>query len=85
MARRCAFPTPIADMTCGLFTVIGILASLHARDRRGRGQFIDMSLQEGQMTWLANYAAEYFAEGIDPPRRGNRHPQGCALRSGARP
>ena len=69
------FPTPIADMTCGLFTVIGILAALHARATRGRGQFIDMSLQEGQMTWLANYAAEYFAEGIDPPRRGNRHPQ----------
>jgi len=69
------FPTPIADMTCGLFTVIGILAALRARDRSGVGQFIDMSLQEGQMTWLANLAAEYFAEGLDPPRRGNRHPQ----------
>jgi len=69
------FPTPIADMTCGLFTVIGILAALRNRDRSGAGQFIDMSLQEGQMTWLANLAAEYFAEGSDPPRRGNRHPQ----------
>lgn len=69
------FPTPIADMTCGLFTVIGILAALRARDQSGAGQFIDMSLQEGQMTWLANLAGEYFAEGNDPPRRGNRHPQ----------
>ncbi|MDE2776362.1 MAG: CaiB/BaiF CoA-transferase family protein [Chloroflexota bacterium] len=69
------FPTPIADMTCGLFTVIGILAALRARDQSGVGQFIDMSLQEGQMTWLANLAGEYFAEGTDPPRRGNRHPQ----------
>ena len=69
------FPTPIADMTCGLFTVIGILAALRARDSSGFGQFIDMSLQEGQMTWLENYAGEYFAEGVDPPRRGNRHPQ----------
>ncbi len=69
------FPTPIADMTCGLFTVIGILASLQARARSGAGQFIDMSLQEGQMTWLENYAGEYFADGQDPPRRGNRHPQ----------
>ncbi|MCY3833373.1 MAG: CaiB/BaiF CoA-transferase family protein [Chloroflexi bacterium] len=69
------FPTPMADMTCGLFTVIGILAALRSRDRSGVGQFIDMSLQEGQMTWLANLAAEYFAEGVDPPRRGNRHPQ----------
>ena len=69
------FPTPIADMTCGLFTVIGILAALRTRDQGGGGQFIDMSLQEGQMTWLANLAGEYFAEGTDPPRRGNRHPQ----------
>ncbi|RMF81584.1 MAG: CoA transferase [Chloroflexi bacterium] len=69
------FPTPIADMTCGLFTLIGILAALQARHTTGRGQFIDMSLQEGQMTWLENYAGEYFATGEDPPRRGNRHPQ----------
>lgn len=69
------FPTPIADMTCGLFSVIGILSALRARDQNGVGQFIDMSLQEGQMTWLANLAGEHFAEGTDPPRRGNRHPQ----------
>lgn len=69
------FPTPIADMTCGLFTVIGILAALRTRDLSGSGQFIDMSLQEGQMTWLANLAGEYFATDADPPRRGNRHPQ----------
>ena len=69
------FPTPMADMTCGLFTVIGVLAALRTRDQSGRGQFIDMSLQEGQMTWLENLAAEHFALGNDPPRRGNRHPQ----------
>jgi len=69
------FPTAIADMTCGLYTMIGILGALYARQTTGKGQFIDSSLQEGQITWLANYAAEYFAEGNDPPRRGNRHPQ----------
>ncbi|NWF70790.1 MAG: CoA transferase [Chloroflexi bacterium] len=69
------FPTPMADLTCGLFTLIGILAALHARQRSGRGQFIDQSLQEGQITWLDNYAGEYFATAQEPPRRGNRHPQ----------
>ena len=69
------FPTPIADMTCGIFTLIGVLAALHARNNSGEGQFIDSSLQEGQITWLENYAGEYFALGEDPPRRGNRHPQ----------
>ena len=69
------FPTPIADMTTGLFTLIAVLAALNARHSTGRGQFLDMSLQEGQITWLENYAGEYFALNEDPPRRGNRHPQ----------
>lgn len=69
------FPTPMADLTCGLFTLIGILSALYARERSGQGQFIDQSLQEGQLTWLDNYAGEYFASDQDPPRRGNRHPQ----------
>lgn len=69
------FPTPMADLTCGLFTLVGILSALLVRQRTGRGQFIDQSLQEGQITWLDNYAGEYFATNEDPPRRGNRHPQ----------
>lgn len=69
------FPTPIADMTTGLFTLIGILSALHARHQSGAGQFIDVSLLESQMTWLENYAGEYFADGTEPPRRGNSHPQ----------
>ena len=69
------FPTPIADMTTGLFTLIGMLAALHARHQSGQGQFIDVSLLESQLTWLENYAGEYFAEGVEPPKRGNSHPQ----------
>jgi crotonobetainyl-CoA:carnitine CoA-transferase CaiB-like acyl-CoA transferase len=69
------FPTPIADMTTGLFTLVGILTALHARNADGQGQFIDVSLLESQMTWLENYAGEYFALGEEPPKRGNAHPQ----------
>jgi len=69
------FPTPIGDMTCGLFTLIGILAAIEARHQTGVGQMLDMSLQEGQMTWLENYAGAYFATGEEPQQYGNRHPQ----------
>ena len=69
------FPTPIADMTTGMFTLTGILSALHARNRSSKGQFIDVSLLESQMTWLENYAGEYFATGEEPPRRGSAHPQ----------
>jgi formyl-CoA transferase/CoA:oxalate CoA-transferase len=58
-----------------LFTLIGILAALHARQQTGEGQVVDVSLLESQMTWLENYAGEYFAEGQEPARRGNSHPQ----------
>jgi len=69
------FLSPMADLTCGIFTLIGILAALHVRHTTGRGQFLDQSLQEGQLTWLDNYAGEYFATGEPPKRMGNRHPQ----------
>lgn len=69
------FPTPIADMTTGLFMLIGMLSALHVRHASGKGQFIDVSLLESQMTWLENYAGEYFATGENPPRRGSSHPQ----------
>ena len=69
------FPTPIADMTTGLFTLVGILAALNARHTSGEGQVIDVSLLESQMTWLENYAGEYFASGEEPDKRGNSHPQ----------
>ena len=69
------FLSPMADMTCGLFTLVGILTALRVREQTGRGQFIDQSLQEGQLTWLENYAGEYFATEKIPARMGNRHPQ----------
>jgi len=69
------FLSPMADLTCGLFTLIGILSALYSRERTGKGQFLDQSLQEGQITWLDNYAGEYFATGEPPARMGNRHPQ----------
>jgi crotonobetainyl-CoA:carnitine CoA-transferase CaiB-like acyl-CoA transferase len=69
------FPTALADMTTGLFCLVGILAALEARHRTGRGQLLDTSLVESQVTWLGNCAGEYFATGEDPPRRGNAHPQ----------
>ena len=69
------FLSPMADMTCGLFTLVGILAALRVREQTGHGQFIDQSLQEGQLTWLENYAGEYFSTEKVPVRMGNRHPQ----------
>ena len=68
------FPTPMADISAGIYATIGILAALLAREKTGRGQFLDIALLDSQVTWLANLAGSYFATGQRPPRLGNVHP-----------
>jgi formyl-CoA transferase len=72
------FPTPMADISGGLYATLGVLAALYARDRqprgKGTGQFIDVALVDAQTSWLANVGASFFATGARPPRLGNAHP-----------
>jgi alpha-methylacyl-CoA racemase len=60
----------IADVGGGaLMAAFGILAALRERDRSGEGQFVDVSMADGSLAWLAMVAARYFADG-HVPRRG---------------
>jgi len=68
------YPIAIADMTCGMYAAMGILAALYAREKTGRGQFIDMALFDSQLTWLANAGSSYLNAGVLPERWGNAHP-----------
>jgi crotonobetainyl-CoA:carnitine CoA-transferase CaiB-like acyl-CoA transferase len=71
------FPTPMADISGGIYSCLGILSALYARDRRGgsgTGQFLDVALVDAQTSWLANVAATWFANGKRPARLGNAHP-----------
>jgi crotonobetainyl-CoA:carnitine CoA-transferase CaiB-like acyl-CoA transferase len=67
----------IADLGGGaLMAAFGILAALRERDGggsgpgSGEGQFVDVSMADGALSWLAMVAASYFADG-DVPRRGD--------------
>ncbi len=64
----------IVDITAGLFACTAILAALNERTTSGLGQFIDVSLLDSQVAWLANVAHNYFATGDPPKRYGNAHP-----------
>ncbi|QJF52396.1 CaiB/BaiF CoA transferase family protein [Roseobacter ponti] len=64
----------IADVMCGMYATIGILAALRHRDRTGEGQHIDLSLVDAQMAWLINEGTNFLTSGKDPVRRGNAHP-----------
>ncbi len=64
----------VADIVCGLYAAVGILAALRHRDLTGEGQFIDLSLYDSQVAWLVNAATNYLVTGKRPRRLGNRHP-----------
>ncbi|MEP3784457.1 CoA transferase [Ascidiaceihabitans sp.] len=64
----------IADVMCGMYATIGILAALRHRDATGEGQHIDLSLVDAQMSWLINEGMNFLTSGENPERRGNAHP-----------
>ena len=64
----------IADVMCGTYATIGILAALRHRDATGEGQHIDLALVDTQMAWLINEGTNYLTSGQNPVRRGNAHP-----------
>lgn len=64
----------IADLSTGLFAVYGILAAIIAREKTGKGQFIDVGILDGQVALLNYVATGYFASGRVPGRMGSAHP-----------
>jgi crotonobetainyl-CoA:carnitine CoA-transferase CaiB-like acyl-CoA transferase len=66
----------VSDTTAALYAVIGILAALRARETTGRGDWVDVSMQDGSFFLLPD-ALEFLAAGIAPRRTGNTHPAGA--------
>jgi crotonobetainyl-CoA:carnitine CoA-transferase CaiB-like acyl-CoA transferase len=64
----------IADVMCGMYATVAILAALHHREKTGEGQYIDLSLLDTQVAWLINVGLNYLVSGQVPGRVGNRHP-----------
>jgi formyl-CoA transferase len=64
----------VADLMAGMYAVSAVLAALHHRDASGVGQWIDVSLFDTQVAWLANQALNYLVGGKAPGRLGTAHP-----------
>lgn len=64
----------ITDLFTGLYSVSGILAALHQRERTGKGQHVDMALLDCAVSAMANQALNYLSTGTPPGRTGNYHP-----------
>ncbi len=63
-----------ADLGAGMWVTIGVLSALWSRQSTGVGQHVDISLLDGQVSWLTYVAQNYFASGLTPRRYGSAHP-----------
>ena len=64
----------IADIVSGMFAAFGVAMGLLARERTGRGQFIDVGMLDSVAAVLTYQAGICFATGQAPPSLGNQHP-----------
>jgi len=64
---------PIGDLGGGLMGAIGILSALESRHATGKGQHIDISMQDAQLSMLNYMATMFFLSGKQPPASGNSH------------
>ncbi|EMA37459.1 bile acid-inducible L-carnitine dehydratase protein F [Halobiforma lacisalsi AJ5] len=61
---------PIGDICAGMYAVIGITTALYADE----GQYIDVPMFEGLVSWLTERAGRTFVTEEPYPRQGTVHP-----------
>ena len=64
----------VSDIITGLYSCISILAALRFREKTSKGQSIDISLMDAQVSWLSYVAQSYLISKKIPMRIGNDHP-----------
>ena len=64
----------LSDIAGAVYAVQGILLALIARQKTGKGQYIDIAIMDSLVSFLTYQAGIYFATGDSPTRLGNRHP-----------
>jgi formyl-CoA transferase len=69
----CKVGVAITDVLTGVYASGAITAALLWRERSGRGQYIDCSLLDAQVSALANIASNYLVAGQEATRWGTAH------------
>ncbi len=63
----------IADMMAGMYAAYGIMNALRVKDKTGKGQFVDVSMLEGQLGLLQGTIGSYLADGEVPQPMGTAY------------
>ena len=61
----------IMDMSTAMMTANAVLAALFARERTGKGQFVENALFDTAVTMVGFHALNYLISGDEPTRFGN--------------
>ncbi|MDB5919024.1 MAG: acyl-CoA transferase [Massilia sp.] len=64
---------PIGDLGGGIFGTMGVLAAIAERGQTGRGQHVDVSMLDAQISMLNYMATMHLMSGIVPGQIGNGH------------
>jgi crotonobetainyl-CoA:carnitine CoA-transferase CaiB-like acyl-CoA transferase len=64
---------PMADFTGAMVGAQAAMLGLFARDRTGKGQFVDVSMLYALLSSLTTRLASHWVDGEDPPRHGSAH------------
>ena len=72
---------PMGDLAGGMFGAFAISAALYQREKTGRGQKLDISLLDSQISLLMYLAQTYIASEQVPAARGAMHPLIAPFRS----
>ncbi len=64
---------PISDLVAGMFGVHGVIAALYQRTFTGKGQRVETSLLDGQVSNLTYQMCYYFCGGEVPGPMGSGH------------
>jgi crotonobetainyl-CoA:carnitine CoA-transferase CaiB-like acyl-CoA transferase len=62
---------PAIDMVTGMSACNAILLALLARDRLGRGQYVEVALFDVALAMTGFYGMAYLMTGVNPSRQGN--------------
>lgn len=69
---RCGYS--VADISAGLFAVIGILTALRAREHSGVGQHVDIAMLDSMISGMSSNYMTYLGSGVAPRPMGTGFP-----------
>lgn len=64
----------VADINAGLFSVIGIMMALRAREQTGRGQYVDVSMLDSMISAMSSNYMYFLGSGNVPRPLGSAFP-----------